>query len=127
MRLLGLYASGLLERSDNQMQLSFGLEARPSDAKSRRRYRSREHQAERGALRDAIDEVRRRFGRTSVGTASELGERGSTWSPSADVTPLVPRRTLGVNGDERADRRVGKDRLAEAKGISTQPRLWGKP
>jgi DNA polymerase-4 len=75
-RLLGLHASGLLERSDNQVQLSFGLEASSSDAKAHATAVSRERQAENGALRDAIDEVRRRFGRTSVGTASELSERG---------------------------------------------------
>jgi DNA polymerase-4 len=82
-RLLGLHASGLLERSDNQVQLSFGLDAASSDAKAEATARSRERQADNGALRDAIDEVRRRFGRTSVGTASELSERG--------VDPAVQR------------------------------------
>jgi DNA polymerase-4 len=75
-RLLGLHASGLMERSHNQVQLAFGLETESSDAKELATARSRERQAENGALRDAIDEVRRRFGRTSVGTASELNERG---------------------------------------------------
>ena len=72
-----------MERSDNQVQLSFGLEASSNDAKAQATAVSRERQAENGALRDAIDEVRRRFGRTSVGTASELSERG--------VDPAVQR------------------------------------
>jgi DNA polymerase-4 len=75
-RLLALHASGLMERSRNQVQLAFGLETESSDAKELATARSRERQAENGALRDAIDEVRRRFGRTSVGTASELNEHG---------------------------------------------------
>lgn len=75
-RLLGLHASGLLERSDNQIQLSFGLEIGSNDPKAHATAESLARQADRGALRDAIDEVRRRFGRTSVGTAAELNERG---------------------------------------------------
>jgi hypothetical protein len=75
-RLLALHASGLMERSRNQVQLAFGLETESSDAKQLATARSRERQAENGALRDAIDEIRRRFGRTSVGTASELSEHG---------------------------------------------------
>jgi DNA polymerase-4 len=75
-RLLGLYASSFLERSDNHMQLAFGLEATSSDEKSSATVSSREQQVDRAALRDAIDEIRRRFGRTSLGTASELSEHG---------------------------------------------------
>jgi hypothetical protein len=75
-RLLGLHASNFLERAENHLQLSFGLEDASLDAKDRAAIRSREHQVSNEALRDAVDEVRRRFGRTSVGTAGELGERG---------------------------------------------------
>jgi DNA polymerase-4 len=75
-RLLGLYGSSFLERSDNHMQLAFGLEATSSDEKSSATVSSREQQVDRAALRDAIDEIRRRFGRTSLGTASELNEHG---------------------------------------------------
>jgi hypothetical protein len=75
-RLLGLYASSFLERSDNHIQLAFGLEATSSDEKSSATVSSREQQVDRAALRDAIDEIRRRFGRTSLGTASELNEHG---------------------------------------------------
>lgn len=75
-RLLGLHASGFLERSENQMQLSFGFDTGSLDAKAGAAEISREHQFGNEALRDAIDEVRQRFGRTSVGTASELSDRG---------------------------------------------------
>jgi DNA polymerase-4 len=75
-RLLGLYGSGFLERSANHMQLAFGLDATSSDEKTSATVSSREQQVDRAALRDAIDEIRRRFGRTSLGTASELNEHG---------------------------------------------------
>jgi DNA polymerase-4 len=75
-RLLGLYASNFLARSQNDMQLTFGLEAVSPDETLRGAEASREHQVDRAALRDAVDEIRRRFGRTSLGTASELNEHG---------------------------------------------------
>jgi DNA polymerase-4 len=75
-RLLGLHASGFLERGDNQMQLSFGFDAASGDAKAAAEQFSRQRQVDNEALRDALDEVRQRFGRTSVGTASELSEQG---------------------------------------------------
>jgi len=75
-RLLGLHASNFLERTENHLQLSFGLDDSSLSAKDRAVSLSREHQVGNEALRDAVDEVRRRFGRTSVGTAGELGERG---------------------------------------------------
>jgi len=74
-RLLGLHASNFLERTENHLQLSFGLDDSSLSAKDRAVSLSREHQVGNEALRDAVDEVRRRFGRTSVGTAGELGER----------------------------------------------------
>jgi hypothetical protein len=110
-RLLGLHASGLLERRENQVQLSFGLEAGSSDAKADATARSRARQAENGALRDAIDEVRRRYGRTSVGTASELSERGLDPATQRGRHAFGPEAQLGVDRDEGADRRVGKDGL----------------
>jgi hypothetical protein len=75
-RLLGLHASGFVERSSNQLQLSFGLDTASLDAKTSAAEISRERQVSSEALRDAIDDIRRRFGRTSVGTASELSEYG---------------------------------------------------
>jgi hypothetical protein len=46
------------------------------DARSHALAASLERQVDREALRDAVDEVRRRFGRTSLGTAAELKEDG---------------------------------------------------
>ncbi|MGA7833652.1 MAG: DNA polymerase IV [Acidimicrobiales bacterium] len=110
-RLLGLHASSLLERGENELQLSFGLETSAKDAKSAATAHSRARQAENGALRDAIDEVRRRFGRTSVGTASELGERGLDPATQRGRHAFGPEVELGVDGDEGTDRRIGKDGL----------------
>jgi DNA polymerase-4 len=75
-RLLGLYASSFLERERNAMQLSFGLDAGGGGARRRALEVGLERQVSHEALRDAIDEVRRRFGRTSVATAAELKEGG---------------------------------------------------
>ncbi len=74
-RLLGLHASSFLERAENELQLSFGI-ASAGDVKRDAETLSRERQVANEALRDAIDEVRRRFGRTSLGTASELRDGG---------------------------------------------------
>ncbi len=75
-RLLGIHASSFLERDKNQVQLSFGLEGTSSDARERAVILSRERQTGSEALRDAVDEVRQRFGRSALGTASELAEDG---------------------------------------------------
>ncbi len=71
-RLLGVHASSFLERSQNQVQLSFDLVADSSDARERAARISLDRQLGHEALRDALDEIRRRFGRTSVGSVSEL-------------------------------------------------------
>ena len=70
-RLLGLYASSLMERSRNQVQLSFEVAA-PGDERVEAIERSREHQVSSASLRDALDDIRRRYGAQSVGVASEL-------------------------------------------------------
>lgn len=75
-RLLGLHASGFLERSENQMQLSFAVDAPTLDPKASAAAVSRLRQVDNEALRDAIDEVRRRFGRTSLARANELNDGG---------------------------------------------------
>jgi DNA polymerase-4 len=75
-RLLGIHASSFLERDKNQVQLSFSLEGTSSDARERAAILSRERQTGSEALRDAVDEVRQRFGRSALGTASELAEDG---------------------------------------------------
>jgi len=77
-RLLALHASSFLERSRNAMQLSFAIDAENHDSRARAADVGRERQVHHEALRDAVDEIRRRFGRTSVGTASELREDGVT-------------------------------------------------
>ena len=100
-RLLGLHASNFLERSDNHVQLSFGLETTSNDAKDEATARSRTRQVENEALRDALDEVRRRFGRTSVGTASELGAKG---------LDVVTQRGRHAFGPEVAENDVTNER-----------------
>jgi DNA polymerase-4 len=69
-RLLGVSASTLAPRDHNQVQLAFELErAGPVDE-------SRSHQARRAALNDAIDDLRRRFGRSAIGSGLDLGRDG---------------------------------------------------
>jgi len=97
-RLLGLHASGFLERGENQMQLSFGIEAASSDAKAGAVTISRGRQVDNEALRDAIDEIRRRFGRTSLATASELSEKG------VDVATQRGRHAFGPDAERDATR-----------------------
>ena len=75
-RLLGVHASGFLAPERNVLQLSFGLTGEESDARERAAQRSLERQVGREALRDAIDEVRRRFGRTAVASAADLTAEG---------------------------------------------------
>lgn len=92
-RLLGLHASSFLERNDNRVQLSFGIET-TNDTKAKSIAVSRQRQVENESLRDALDEVRRRFGRTSVGTVSELGEGG------LDVVTQRGRHAFGPEADD---------------------------
>lgn len=75
-RLLGVHASSFLERSDNQMQLTFGFEASSDDLREQAELVSRRRQISYEALRDAVDDVRHKFGRAAVGTASELRDSG---------------------------------------------------
>jgi DNA-binding transcriptional regulator YdaS (Cro superfamily) len=74
-RLLGLYASSLLERERNQVQLSFEVTGASEDRASAIEQ-SRSHQVSSASLRDALDDIRRRFGTQSVGVASELSATG---------------------------------------------------
>jgi len=75
-RLLAVHASSFLERSANQMQLTFGFEQTSLNVRDQAQQVSRDRQVGYEALRDAIDEVRAKFGQASVGTASELGAAG---------------------------------------------------
>jgi hypothetical protein len=75
-RLLGVHASSFLERSENQMQLTFGFETSSRDAREQAELVSRARQVSYEALRDAVDDVRQKFGKAAVGTASELRDSG---------------------------------------------------
>ncbi|HET8989739.1 MAG TPA: DNA polymerase IV [Acidimicrobiales bacterium] len=88
LRLLGLHASGLRARTDEGVQLRLALgPTTPEDAPE---DRARARQAERAALRDAIDEVRRRFGRDALATAGELGAEGVEVATQRGRHPFGP-------------------------------------
>ena len=75
-RLLGIHVSRFLPREDNAVQLTFDVTAPSTSARDEALTTSRNHQASREALRDAVDEVRARFGVSALGTARELGDEG---------------------------------------------------
>ena len=93
-RLLGVYASSFVERSRNELQLSFGLVADSADGREAAALQSRARQISHEALRDVIDEIRQRFGRAAVGNVSELGEHG--------VDPALQRGRYVVGPDPDA-------------------------
>lgn len=74
-RLLGLYASSFLDRDDNQVQLTFDMPLEGGD-RLQAIDASREHQVSSASLRDALDDIRRRYGASSVGVAADLDSRG---------------------------------------------------
>lgn len=75
-RLLGIHASSFLARSQNQMQLTFGLDVAADSVREQAVLISRERQVSHEALRDAVDEVRHKFGQSALGTANELSANG---------------------------------------------------
>ena len=75
-RLVGVHLSNFLERDKNAVQLSFDIDTETVKGKAQVAQLSQERQVSMEALRDAVDEVRSRFGSTSVGTLSELSEGG---------------------------------------------------
>lgn len=94
-RLLGLYASSFLARENNPVQLSFGVSV-SSDVRDEAVEHSRERQMSSAALRDALDDIRQRYGANSVGVASDLDgdglrierQRGShAFGPESPTTP----------------------------------------
>lgn len=87
-RLLGLHASGLRARTGEGLQLRLPLGAPADDDAPEDRARAR--QAERAALRDAIDEVRRRFGRDALATAGELTADGVEVATQRGRHPFGP-------------------------------------
>lgn len=92
-RLLGLYASNLSRREDNALQLNFQLPDAQSDSRSRAETVSHDYQVSREALRDAVDEIRRRFGTRSVGNAAELTSRGLEITDQRGRHPFGPDPT----------------------------------
>ena len=93
-RLLGLYVSSFLERSHNSIQLSFDVPT-ATDVRSEAVERSRGSQVNSASLRDALDDIRRRYGASAVGVAAELNasglkverQRGShAFGPESDPT-----------------------------------------
>ncbi len=74
-RLLGLYATSFLERTRNQVQLSFDVES-GGDQRQRALELSRERQVSAEALRDALDDIRHRYGSSAVGVAADLDSQG---------------------------------------------------
>ncbi len=75
-RLFGVHVSSFLERSKNPMQLSLGLETAAGDPRNVATDVSREHQVGNEALRDAIDEIREKFGAAALASGSDLKEGG---------------------------------------------------
>ena len=71
-RLLGVGVSSLRERATNELQLAFDLPVGQVDDAQRAAERSLAQQANRAALNDAVDDLRRRFGRSSIGVATDL-------------------------------------------------------
>lgn len=66
-RLFGVTASNLSERGGASVQMSFNVDTEASVADF-----SRVIQADRSALRDAIDEIRARYGRSAVGRGLDI-------------------------------------------------------
>ncbi len=92
-RLLGVTALGVQDRSTQPEQLSFGDTPADPDA-------SESPAAEHGALERTLDAVRARFGADAVGRAVytvggrvQTDRRGSLWGPDDD--PPGPGRTAG--------------------------------
>ena len=75
-RLVGLYVSSFIERSAHEIQLTLPVSVESSDSRDGAEQASRVRQIDFEGLRDAIDEVRQRFGRSALGTVAELNEDG---------------------------------------------------
>ncbi len=92
-RLLGLHASGLRARAGGGVQLRLDLGTSAHEGPPEERAEAR--QVERAALRDAIDEVRRRFGRDALATAGELSEDGVEVATQRGGYPVGPEDPRG--------------------------------
>lgn len=89
-RLLALHASTLLERTRNQVQLSFGVDDAGGQSRHEAVERSRAHQVNNEALRDVVDDIRRRYGDTSLGSAAQLGGDGLSVGRQRGSNPFGP-------------------------------------
>lgn len=89
-RLLGLYASNLSAREDNAVQLRFDLPDEGTDDRSRALRTSHDFQVSREALRDVVDDIRRRFGTHSLASAGELTSEGIEVSNQRSSHPFGP-------------------------------------
>ena len=88
-RLCGVSCTSL-ESGETGVQLAFAL-ADPLDARRAVDVEARHRQGDLGALRAAIDELRRRHGATAVATASELRPGGIIVEPRRSEDPWGPR------------------------------------
>jgi DNA polymerase-4 len=93
-RLLGVSASSLRSRTNSELQLAFELPQSGEDDDTRAAERSRAQQASRGALNDAVDDLRRRFGRSSIGVGTDLLDG------SLDVATQRGRHAFGPDAGE---------------------------
>ncbi|MGC8510000.1 MAG: DNA polymerase IV [Acidimicrobiales bacterium] len=86
-RLLGLYASSFVAREANEVQLRFAWPDGDSSLGEEGRRRQVGHEA----LRDAVDEVRAKFGVRAVARASDLGPGGVRVDRQRGDEPFGPR------------------------------------
>ncbi len=98
-RLLGVSASSLRARSNSELQLAFDLPLSRDDDAQRSAERSRSQQATRGALNDAVDDLRRRFGRSSIGVGTDLLDG------SLDVATQRGRHAFGPEAGDSDNQR----------------------
>jgi DNA polymerase-4 len=98
-RLLGVSASSLRQRSASELQLAFDLPPSSESGPEGAGERSRALQASRAALNDAVDDLRRRFGRSSIGVGSDLLDG------ALDVSSQRGRHAFGPDGTESAIQR----------------------
>ncbi len=94
-RLLGVSASSLRPRDGNQVQLAFDL---PHEEVSSVEA-SRAHQASRAALNDAVDDLRRRYGRSVIGQGLDFLDG------SVEVAEQRGSHAFGPAGSDRANQR----------------------
>jgi DNA polymerase-4 len=91
LRLLGIHVSQLEARAGSIIQLSFDMGGDAAASSSVPEV-SRRHQVDQSALRDAVDDIRRRFGASVLGRGSQLREGRLKLSAQRSDTPFGPAR-----------------------------------